>query len=261
MSPRPPARRRARGAPAASATRGPMFGPIRSGRLAAAIVLQIREAIFAGRLLPGDHLPSERDLARTFGTSPIVVREALHVLEAGGLLEIRHGATGGAYVMELTHRPLMESLSTLLRAGKTTLAQITEARLVIEPDMAALAASRRRPEHLAALVRNLEETATKLRNIREARLLNLAYHKLLVDITDNPFLTMCLSSLIENLEGNTFYMDINVGAVADTLEYHRQIFRAVERGNTRAAAARMREHILHIHRRMERGARLAAKKG
>lgn len=238
-----------------------MFGPIRGGRLAAAIVEQIRETIFAGRLLPGDRLPSERDLAKTFGTSPVVVREALHALEAGGLLQIRHGATGGAFVVELTHRPLTESLSMLLRMGKTTIAQITEARLVIEPEVVALAATRRQPEHLAALARNLEETSGKLDNLRDARLLNLEYHKLLVEITGNPFFIVCLSSLIDNLEGNTFYMDLHLGAVTDTLEFHREIYRAVERGQARAATVRMREHILHIHRRMSQGAREAVRRG
>lgn len=232
-----------------------LFEPIGGGRRAPAIVAQIREAIFAGRLLPGDRLPSERDLARTFGASPVVVREALHALEAGGLLEIRHGATGGAFVAEMTHRPLTESLSTLLRLGKTSIAQITEARLVIEPEVAALAAARRRPEHLVPLEDNLEQTAQKLASIREARLLNLEYHKLLVGITANPFFTVCLASLIENLEGNTFYMDLNMGAVRDTLDYHRRIFRAVKRGDPRAAATEMRRHILHIHQRMARGER------
>lgn len=235
-----------------------LFEPIRGGRLAPAIVEQIREAIFSGRLRPGDRLPSERSFAKIFGASAVVVREALHTLEASGLLEIRYGATGGAFVAELTHRPLMESLSTLLRLGKTTIAQITEARLVIEPEVAGLAAIRRRAGLLAPLERNLEETATKLGSKREARLLNLEYHKLLVEITGNPFFTACLCSLIENLEGNTLYMDLNMGAVTDTLEYHQQIFRAVKRGDAAEAARQMRRHIVHIHRGMVRAKRAAA---
>ena len=238
-----------------SGQRREMFEPIRSGRRASAIVAQVREAIFGGRLLPGDRLASERDLAKTFGASPVVVREALHALEAGGLLEIRHGATGGAFVAELSHRPLSESLSILLRLGKTTIAQITEARLAIEPEIAALAAARRRPEHLVALAENLEQTEARLASMREARLLNLEYHKLVVGITGNPFFTVCLASLIENLEGNTFYAGLQAGAVTATLDYHRRIFRAVKRGDRAAAAAEMRRHILHIHRRMARSAR------
>lgn len=233
-----------------------MFQAIRGGRLARAIADQIREAIFAGRLLPGHRLPSERELAKTFGASPVVVREALHALEASGLLEIRHGATGGAFVAEMTHRPLTESLSTLLRLGKATIEQITEARLVIEPEVAALAAARRSPAQLAPLADNLEETASKLRQKREARLLNVAFHKLLVEITGNPFFRVCICSLVENLEGNTLYLDLSMEAVADTLDFHRQIYRAVERGDARAAASQMRRHILHIQSRLERRDRL-----
>jgi GntR family transcriptional regulator, transcriptional repressor for pyruvate dehydrogenase complex len=234
-----------------------LFGPVAGGRLAVAIVEQIREAIFSGRLSPGERLPSEREFAKIFGASAVVIREALHALEAAGLVTIRYGTTGGAYVAELTHRPLTESLSTLLRAGKTTIAQITEARLVIEPEVAGFAAIRRRAKRLAPLERNLEETATLLGRIREARLLNLEYHKLLVEITGNPFFIACLCSLIENLEGNTAYMDLNMGAVTDTLEYHRKIFRAVKRGDAAAAATEMRRHIVDIHRRMARAKRTA----
>ncbi|MGH8660841.1 MAG: FadR/GntR family transcriptional regulator [Burkholderiales bacterium] len=234
-----------------------LFEPIRGGRLPAAIAEQIREAIFSGRLLPGERLPSERDFAKIFGASAVVVREALHTLQAAGLLEIRYGATGGAFVAELTHRPLTESLSTLLRVGKTTIAQITEARLVIEPEVAGFAAIRRRAKLLAPLERNLEETTSRLERKREARLLNLEYHKLLVEITGNPFFIACLCSLIENLEGNTAYMDLNMGAVTDTLEYHQRIFRAVKRGDAAEAAQQMRRHILHIHRRMAQAERAA----
>ncbi len=205
-------------------------------------------------------MPSERDLAKRFGASPVVVREALHTLEASGLLAIRHGATGGAFVVEMTHQPLTESLATLLRLRKATTAQITEARLVLEPEVAALAAARRRPYHLVRLARNLDETAAKLGSRREARLLNIEYHKLLVEITGNPFFTVCLFSLIENLEGKTFYTDLSIGAVTDTLAYHRQIYRAVERGDPRAAATQMRRHILHIQGRLERHKRTRRKK-
>ncbi len=219
----------------------------------------IREAIFTGRLHPGDRLPPERQLAATFAASPVVVREAVHVLEAAGLLGVRHGATGGVFVADFSHRPMTESLSTLLRLGKATLGQITEARLALEPEVAALAARRRRREHLAPLEENLEATGSRLTTIREARLLNLGYHKLLVDITGNPFFTVCLSSLIDNLEGNTFYMDVNMGTVTTTLDHHHAVYDAVRRGRAGAAAARMREHIQHIQQQLERRERRAAR--
>jgi DNA-binding FadR family transcriptional regulator len=237
-----------------------MFEPIRGRRLAQAIVDQVREAIFAGRLLPGNRLPPERDLAKEFGASPVVVREALHALEAGGLLEIRHGASGGAFVVEMTHRALTESLSTLLRLGKATVGQITEARLVIEPEVAALAAARRRPEQLEPLGENLERAAAALDSTRDARLLNIEFHKLLVEVAGNPFFTVCLRALVESLEGDTLSLDLDIGEVTETLDYHRKIYRAIERGDARAAAGQMRRHIVQIQGRFERAERTRSRK-
>lgn len=237
------------------------FIPVRSGRRSSQIAAQIREAILGGRLLPGDRLPPERALAKIFGVSPIVLREAIHLVEVSGLLEVRLGATGGTLVADITARPVTESMSTLLRLGKVTLAQITEARLVIEPEVAALAALRRRPAALADLQQNIDQTAVTLDSPREARLLNLRYHTLLMEVSGNPFFSMCLTSLIENLEGNTASMDLRVGAVVETLEHHREITRAVERGHERRAAQAMRVHLLYVQRQLARRERELRRRG
>jgi len=229
-----------------------LFVPVKTARRSSEVSSQIREAIFAGSLRRGDRLPPERALAKTFQVSPVVVREAVHMLEAAGLLSVRHGAAGGAFVAEITHRPLAESLAALLHLGGATLQQVGEARLVIEPEVAAVAAVRRRPEDLALLRRNLDETAEVLHSTRRARLLTLQFHKLLVGATENPFLTVCLTSLIENLEKNTFYMDLALDVVASTLEHHREIYRAVSSRDTAAANRHMHRHILHIQRKLER---------
>ena len=79
-----------------------MFSPVNVDRVSQVIVDQIKLLIRDGRLQPGDRLPSERELCQRFGVSRVTVREALRVLEAGGLLAIRVGAHGGAF---LTRRP------------------------------------------------------------------------------------------------------------------------------------------------------------
>jgi len=248
----------ARAATAGDTPLGPrLFVPLVSGRRANEVAAQIREAIFTGGLRTGDRLPPERELARTFHVSPIVAREAVHMLETAGLVSIRRGSTGGAFVAEVTHRPVAESLATLLRLGGATLHQVSEARLVIEPEIAAFAAARRRPEHLALLEHNLDETDASLASTRTARRLNLQFHKLLVGITGNPFLAVCLGALIENLENNAAYMDLALDAVASTRDQHREIYRAVRRRDAAAAAQRMHRHVLHMQRELERCARAA----
>ncbi|MGA8355177.1 MAG: winged helix-turn-helix domain-containing protein [Solirubrobacteraceae bacterium] len=64
------------------------------------IIAQVRDAVAEGRLRPGERLPSERALAESFGVSRATLREALRSLEALGVVEIRLGATGGAFASE-----------------------------------------------------------------------------------------------------------------------------------------------------------------
>src|SRR5688572_14610888 len=75
-----------------------VFQRVSTGRISEEIVEQVKLAIREGRLEPGDRLPSERELTTQFGVSRMSVRDALRILEAGDLIEIRVGARGGAFV-------------------------------------------------------------------------------------------------------------------------------------------------------------------
>src|SRR5918996_5288344 len=75
-----------------------MFSPVETGRMSGAIVDQVRDLIHKGQLRPGQRLPSERELAERFEVSRVTVRDALRSLETMGLVEIRVGAAGGAFL-------------------------------------------------------------------------------------------------------------------------------------------------------------------
>src|SRR4051794_17874559 len=91
-----------------------LFSPINVGRISAVIIDQIRQLIHSGQLATGARLPSERDLCVQFGVSRVTVREALRVLEANGLVEIRVGARGGAFVTAPTSDRVGAGLTDLL---------------------------------------------------------------------------------------------------------------------------------------------------
>ncbi|RLC00302.1 MAG: FadR family transcriptional regulator, partial [Deltaproteobacteria bacterium] len=77
-----------------------MFKTAKFSRISENIVQQIRQAILKGELRPGDRLPSEKDLAENFGVSKASLREAFRALEALGLLEVRQGVSGGAFIQK-----------------------------------------------------------------------------------------------------------------------------------------------------------------
>ena len=86
----------------------------RSSSLSAQVVAQVREALFAKRLRPGDFLGTEKDLAARFGASRIVARDALRTLEALGIVEIRMGKGGGARIAHGNPRLFAEALAVQL---------------------------------------------------------------------------------------------------------------------------------------------------
>ena len=114
-----------------------MFTSVRTPRVYEHIVDQIERAIFDGRLDCGDRLPPERELVRQFRASRVAVREALRTLEHRGLIDVRHGSSGGHFVRAVDTGLLRRDFTTLLRLARVSVSQLTEARLLIEPEIAA----------------------------------------------------------------------------------------------------------------------------
>src|SRR5262249_13744699 len=95
-----------------------------------AIVDQIRGLIRDEKLRPGDRLPSERELGERMRVSRVTVREALRVLEASGLVEIRVGAKGGSFVTSPSSQKIGTGLADLINLSPLTASEVTEARRV-----------------------------------------------------------------------------------------------------------------------------------
>lgn len=98
-----------------SNTISPLFLPVQAGRASEEVALQIEAAIVDGRLSPGERLPSEREMQSQFGTGRGVIRESIKILKQKGLLEVKKGAKGGAYVRQLDVGNVSESLALFLK--------------------------------------------------------------------------------------------------------------------------------------------------
>src|SRR4051794_26240322 len=133
-----------------------MFTQVRQARVSGEIASQIVTAIVEGRLSSGDRLPSERELGEQFGVSRMTVRDALRVLEARGLISVKVGARGGAFVADATADRVAESMSTMLRLKRMSLSELAEARKIIEGAAAELAAQRADDDDIRRLEECLE---------------------------------------------------------------------------------------------------------
>ena len=105
-----------------------VLSPIRHERMSAAIVRNLRDLIREGRLRPGDRLPPEVTLAEMFGVSRVTIRDALRVLESGGLVSIRVGARGGVTVTAPKAAVLAETMVDMVATEAITPSEVEEAR-------------------------------------------------------------------------------------------------------------------------------------
>ena len=111
---------------------GALFAPVAVARASSAIADQIRNAILTGRVKTGERLAPERELAEQFGVSRVTVRDALRSIEAMGLIEVKVGARGGAFVTAPTGSKVAQSMSDMMVMSATTPEDIVEARLIVE---------------------------------------------------------------------------------------------------------------------------------
>lgn len=135
----------------------PMFTPARVGRAGEDVALQIEAAILERRIPPGESLPSERELQSQFQTSRGVIREAIRALKQKGLVEIRKGSKGGAYVKELEVANVSESLALFLKQHQIAPAYIAEFRESIDHTITTLAITRADDRTKQQLVEEVEK--------------------------------------------------------------------------------------------------------
>jgi DNA-binding FadR family transcriptional regulator len=184
-----------------------MFKKATQNRVFQNVIDQIQEAILQGKLSEGQRLPGERELTEQFGTSRGTLREALRVLEQKGLITIKTGSRGGAFVSLVQHHTVSESLALLIRSQKIQLKDLAEFREGIEGTVAALAASRatqRDVEGLKALL--AEEQAhveAGLSHWDEFIRVDNSLHMALARISRNTMYEMVLKTVHDNI--NRYY--------------------------------------------------------
>jgi len=179
----------------------PDFGiePINPQRIYQEVANQLRRSISEGKLKPGDKLPPERNLAQMFGVSRNTMREALRALELSGLLELKLGSAGGAFVLPGSSNAVVNGMRDLYFLGAITPEHLTEARISVSAAVIRMACERLTEEDLAALERNIALAAESDRagNFEERTRHHQAFHVLLAKATHNPILLATTEGIME----------------------------------------------------------------
>jgi GntR family transcriptional repressor for pyruvate dehydrogenase complex len=227
----------------------------RQGRVSETIVHRIKKQISEGRLLAGHKLPAEREMARQFKTSRVSVREAYRSLEELGVLRIRRGADGGAFIAKVDHEPVLRSLSLVLGLRRTSHKELTEARMLIEPPIARLAARRARKEDIARLERVLmeekEEAGLRTGPFRPT---GSIFHRSVADCTRNLPLIVLMNALADVTANVASALNVSTRARhrLKNCHYHQLLFEAIRQRDGEAAYTIMARHIGDIQGRVRR---------
>ncbi len=225
-----------------------MFKTARTSTITEKIISQIRTAILAGKLKPGDILPPEKKLVEQFGVSKQTLRESLRALEHMGLIDVRKGIGGGAHIVEVDMQFTKQSLANFLYFKDLTIENLSELRKLIEPHAAAQAAQHISPEDLQTLA-HLNDVARENLNkqfLQEMSHNEINFHRVIAQTTENPILILILDFVEDLLEDFKKVLKPDLAFSKSVLEAHDMIYTAIYDGDPDKASMEMYRHVSDV---------------
>ena len=222
----------------------PSFNPIRHPRVSEEVFSQLKEAILSNDFSAGDKLPPERELAELFQVSRIAVREAIRLLETSGFVSIRQGAAGGAFVTDLTFEQLAGACLDLFLAGKISIHELHQVRILLEPEVTRLATLHATPKFKERLREAFEGEHPPGASLREDLESATKVHFVLAEMCGNRFLEAIVNSVIKLNANILEEINPNPPYSIHPPGLHRPIVEAVLAGDPAAAADAMRQHAV-----------------
>lgn len=230
-----------------------MFKKIKQNRMYENILNQVLEAIFRGDLKPKDKLPSENELTKIFGVSRVTVREALRALEQLGVVEVRQGSLGGAYIREMDLDTVVGQIGNALRMTNVTFRHLADARANLEEIILRKSIpSKMDDKDFWRLENNIAaaESHFKENRNRERLLANFEFHTMIAEMTGNPIIIL-MHKLIVDL---SFYFFENVkpsvSMIQKTFEDHKEIVDLLKQGEFEKASYICSRHIQEVSARI-----------
>jgi len=224
------------------------------------VIRQIEEAILSRKLKPGDKLPSERELQKQNKLGRGTVREALKGLEQKGLIEIKKGAKGGAFIKEVDSAQVSQILAMLIRQRRISVKHLAEFREVVEGNTAAHAAERASTKDIEKLRRLLEKgmqlVDSKIINEKGFYKWELGMHLELARISRNPLFEWISGTLYLNLLPYSTLLSSSQAAMQEALEDWEDIVEAIENGEVIRVSSIIKAHITKYRKLMSKGVHL-----
>lgn len=221
-----------------------LFRPVQSGRVSEQIVERVKAAIRQGELAVGERLPSERVLTERLNVSRVTVRDALRILEARGLIEIRVGARGGAFVTAPAPHLVAEGFTDMLMLAGLTPEEVTEARQLFEMSLIPLACAHADEHDIADLLAICDRSDAALKDKTFDVGLSAEFHVRLARATHNHAVELMAGVLQGPLLASLQQARAVAPEMGDQgVREHRAIVEAIRKRDVDRAVAVMTEHL------------------
>jgi GntR family transcriptional repressor for pyruvate dehydrogenase complex len=209
------------------------------------VTQSIKDAIINGDFRPGDSLPNESEFSKQLGVSRPVLREALRALQSQGWLEIRRGNQGGTYVKNLENLTFQDNLEDLIRLRRVSVTELSQVRLLIEPEVFRLAALNATDEQLDRLHRILlaTEAETSIEGHVEQ---GISFHRMVAKSCGNVFYAILMSTIMDFMSSfllNLPSRDLDTYVLIYDQTSHNNVYRALADRNAELAASIIKKHI------------------
>jgi len=222
-----------------------VYKVVRTSRLYEQIVQQIEDSVLNGTLKPGDQLPAERELAQRLGVSRTAVREAVKTLREKGLVEAYSGR--GTFITNGTSQAARQSFDLMVKIGQQEGSpHLAELRLILEPGIAALAATRVDEEDLVAMREAVAVMERSQKNPAAYIEADLDFHLALAEAAANPLILSLIDSIVGLLREQRIKIFNVAGGPQRGQFHHKRILEAVERRDPEMARSAMRAHLEQV---------------
>ena len=202
---------------------------------------KLREMIIQESMKTGSKLPAEAELMARFGVSRSTVREAVRILQTEHIVDIRQGQ--GTFLCAMPG--LAEDPLGLRFADQEELiAQLLETRLLIEPGVAALAAQRRRMEHLAEMKQLLDRMDNAYLHGEDYTPFDFEFHSLIARCTGNDVVMRLLPTIHESIQAGYHHTQRVEGSYQRASQCHLEMYRSIAEGDSDRARQAAQRHML-----------------
>ena len=221
------------------------FEAIRRNRVHEEVAKQI-EALILQKLHPGDKLPAERELAEMLGVSRSSIRDAIRRLELMGLVEPRQGA--GTVVREISPDALVNPLANVIQHKRQLVGELLDFRRMLEPPLAARAATHASAEDVAAMEEILRRQGVRVRGGELAVEEDTEFHYRIAMASGNSVVLKVLDVVMDLLRQTRERSLQSEGRPQKSLAGHRRILSAIRRHDAAAAQTAMWQHIADVEK-------------